>query len=199
MGDPPVVGARRGHVEAEGVATQRRIPDDEWQYGDRTAAEVRGTLLRCALDFVKRARVVQGVRRIAALGSLLTSKSRPKDVDLLVTVGADVDLAALAKRGRQLMGAAQSAINSTADVFLADEAHQYLGRVCEYRDCFPRVRCRARHCGSRQHLRDDLDILTLDSTVIARPPLILFPVVEAHIDLPSDVELLLVAPLRLAQ
>jgi hypothetical protein len=106
---------------------RRRIPDDEWQYRERTSAEVRGTLLRCALDFVRGARAVRGVRRIAMLGSLLTNKPRPKDVDLLVTMGDDVNVAALAKHGRRLKGAAQSAINSTADVFLADDAHRYLG------------------------------------------------------------------------
>lgn len=189
-------GARADNSK-EGPLVRRRVPHDEWQYGDRPTVEVRGTLLRCALDFVRAARAVPGVRRIAALGSLLTDKPRPKDADLLVTIGADVDLAALAKCGRRLKGAVQSAINSTADVFLADEERHYLGRVCEFRDCFPRVRCRARHCGLRQHLRDDLDVLTLDSTVIARPPLVLFPVVETHVVVPSDVELLLVVPLRL--
>jgi hypothetical protein len=176
---------------------RRRIPADEWQYRERTSAEVRGTLLRCALDFVRAARAVPGVRRIAMLGSLLTNKPRPKDADLLVTIGDDVNFAALAKRGRHLKGAAQSAINSTADVFLADDAQRYLGRVCRYLECFPRVRCQARHCGLRQHLCDDLDVITLDPAAIAQPALVLFPVVEAHTELPSDVELLLVGPLRL--
>jgi len=176
---------------------RRRVGEDQWRYGGRASAEVRGTLLRCALDFVRATREVHGVRRIAALGSLLTAKPRPKDADVLVTITSDANLPDLAKRARQLKGAAQTRINSTADVFLADESDRYLGRVCEFRECFPRVRCRARHCGGQQHLRDDLDVLTLDSALIADPPLILFPVLVAQIELPADVERILAAPLRL--
>lgn len=46
----------------------------------------RADLLRAVLDFVRAARALSGVRRIALLGSLATSKAIPKDVDLLVGV-----------------------------------------------------------------------------------------------------------------
>lgn len=176
-----------------------RIPLDEWQYGDRPSSEFRSMLLRLALTFVRAASQVSGVRRIALIGSLVTRKPRPKDADLLVSIGGDVDLEALAKCSRQLKGGAQSAINSTADVFLADETGDYLGRVCEFRECFPRVRCRARHCGGRQHLRDDLDVLRLESAIVAHPPLVLFPVLQAHVEVPPDVQTLLVVPLGTEQ
>jgi hypothetical protein len=174
---------------------RHRIPPDEWQYHDRSSAEVRGTLLRLALAFVRSASSIPGVQRIALLGSLVSAKARPKDADLLITIRPDVDIGALAKCGRQLKGGAQSAINSTADVFLADDLNRYLGRVCEFRECFPRIRCLARHCGARQHLRDDLDVLTLDPALIADPPLILHPHVHASAEIPADVRALLVDPL----
>ncbi len=175
----------------------RRVPDDEWQYGERSSSEVRETLLRLVLDFVQSARNVAGVVRIAMLGSLLSSKARPKDADLLVSLLGDIDLGPLAQLGRRLQGRAQG-MNSTADIFLADEAGQYIGRVCRYRECFPRVRCQARHCGARPHLKDDLDALTLPRDLVASPPLTLHPMVTALITVPEDVQRLLLDPLATA-
>lgn len=179
------------------MRTHRRVPDDEWQYGERSPTEVRETLLRLVLDFVQSARNVAGVVRIAMLGSLLGAKARPKDADLLVSIRADIDLDPLARLGRRLQGRAQG-INSTADIFLAEEAGQYIGRVCHYRECFPRVRCLARHCGARPHLSDDLDVLTLPPDLVASPPLTLHPTVSAIITVPEDVQRLLLGPLATA-
>ena len=69
--------------------------------------------------FVRFARDIQGVRRIALIGSLATDKEFPKDIDLLVTVSADCELARLAKLGRQLSGHMNSQ-GAGADVFLAN-------------------------------------------------------------------------------
>ena len=164
------------------------------QYGTRSSDEVRATLLRLTLDFVCRARTLRGVARVALLGSLVTDKARPKDVDVLVTITEDVDFTGLARLGRRLMGEAQG-INSGADVFLADRAGVYLGRVCHYRECHPRMLCHARHCGVRPHLNDDLDNVTIPPEVIATPPLVLHPIVAIAAAIPADVQTLLVAPL----
>jgi hypothetical protein len=86
------------------------------------------------------------VQRISLLGSLATAKAIPKDVDLLVTIDVAMELTELARISRQLMGSAQT-INLGADIFLADATGRYLGRVCRYRECHPRVRCFAQHCG----------------------------------------------------
>ena len=130
------------------------------------------------------------------LGSILTTKPRPKDVDVLVTVTPMVDLPRLAKLGRRLKGSAQARLNSGADVFLADEMGRYLGRICHYRQCHPRVLCHAKHCGAVQHLADDLDAVCLDTTLIATPPVQLWPEVVTRLSVPEDVERLLLAPLR---
>lgn len=50
----------------------------------------RADLLRAVLDFVRDARSLPGVRRIALIGSLTTPKAIPKDVDLLVEVADDL-------------------------------------------------------------------------------------------------------------
>jgi len=176
---------------------RRRVSDDEWQYRERSSAEVRGTLLALTLEFVRAARVVRGVTRIAMLGSLVTDKARPKDSDLLVSVAEDVDWAPLARLSRRLQGRAQG-INSTADVFLAAVGDVYVGRVCRYRECHPRIRCRARHCGRWPHLNDDLDVVALAPDLLRTPPLVLHPAIEATVPLPADVESLLLAPLRFA-
>jgi hypothetical protein len=122
------------------------------------------------LTFVRWARSTPGVLQIALLGSLATDKPMPKDADVLVTIDAAVDLDPLARLGRRLKGTAQT-INLGADIFLADAAGRYMGRICHYRECRPRVACRALSCGLRQHLNDDLQIVTLSPTLVSAPPI----------------------------
>jgi len=178
------------------VTRQREVPADEWQYRERSSVEVRTTLLTLTLEFVRGARECPGVARIALLGSVVTRKPRPKDVDVLVIATPDLDLPRLAKLGRRLKGSAQARLNSGADVFLADSTDGYLGRICHYRECHPRVLCRARHCGTVPHLADDLDVISLSAELIAMPPIELSPEVVVRVDVPVDVEQLLLAPLR---
>ena len=80
----------------------------------------RRELLDALRRFVAAARQIVGVRRIALLGSIVTIKPNPKDIDVLVAVADDADLTALATCARRLQGQAQS-FNRGADVFLADE------------------------------------------------------------------------------
>ena len=65
-----------------------------------TDSSIRAFLLREVLCFVKYAATCHGVRRVAIVGSLTSSKFDPKDADLLVTVDADADLAPLAAGSR---------------------------------------------------------------------------------------------------
>ncbi len=155
----------------------------------------RRHLLRAVLAFVRAARSAPGVRRIALLGSLATDKPVPKDADVLVTIDADIDLAPLARLGRRLKGTAQT-INLGADIFLADEADRYLGRICRYRECHARVACRALNCGRRQHLNDDLQIVTLSPALIAAPPIDLWPRIVTRHAVPADTEVLLLFELE---
>ncbi|MGH8430720.1 MAG: hypothetical protein ACREUF_09975 [Solimonas sp.] len=146
------------------------------------------------LAFVRAARSTPGVLRIALLGSLTTDKPVPKDADALVTIDASTDLDPLACLGRRLPGTAQT-INLGADIFLADDAHRYIGRICRYRECFPRVACRALSCGLRQHLNDDLQIVTLSPTLVRAPPIDLWPRIAARCVVPTDTQALLVVKL----
>ena len=175
---------------------QSGVQEEEWQYRERSSSEVRTTLIELTADFVRLARTCPGVLRIALLGSVTTSKPRPKDVDLLVSVTPSVEMPRLAKLGRRLKGSAQARLNSGADVFLSDASGGYLGRVCHYRECHPRVLCRARLCGAVPHLSDDLDVVSLSTDLIAAPPIEIWPRVVARVVVPDDVEQLLLAPLR---
>lgn len=149
----------------------------------------RQQLIEALRRFVVAARQVAGVRRIALLGSILTAKPNPKDIDVLVVVADEADLAPMATCARRLQGQAQG-FNRGADVFLADERGTYIGRTCHWRDCRPGVRrsCDARHCGHRPHLHDDLDAITLKSTLVQSPPVTLWPYVERSGELPADVK-----------
>ena len=133
--------------------------------------DVRAFLIAEAFRFIERIVAIPGVRRIAMLGSLLSSKANPKDVDLLITVDDEADLTALAKSARRLKGLAQSK-NKGADVFLANSAGQYIGRICHWSRCGPKFRatCDARNCGVREYLHDDLDDINLDPFVVQEPP-----------------------------
>jgi hypothetical protein len=55
--------------------------------------------------------------------------------------------------------------------------------------------CDARHCGQRTHLHDDLDVVTLQVTLIRNPPLEVWPVIVRRCEVPRDVEGLLLRPL----
>lgn len=158
----------------------------------------RRRLLDATLAFVRVARDVPGVRRIALIGSLATDKPVPKDTDLLVTIDSTIDLAPLAAIGRRLKGTAQS-WNLGADIFLIDADDRYLGRICRYRECHHRAACFARSCGRRPHLNDDLDVITLGRDVVAAPAIDLWPQIVARCTLPADVDSLLVVPLQADQ
>ncbi|MGD0025824.1 MAG: hypothetical protein ABSC37_14595 [Xanthobacteraceae bacterium] len=129
------------------------------------------------------------------MGSLTTTKAIPKDADVLVVIDDAVDFHRLASAGRRLKGTAQN-INLGADIFLADESGRYLGRVCHYRECHARAACHAQHCGRRDHLNDDLHVVTLPPEVIAAPPVELWPAVVRRVSVPADVEALLLADLE---
>jgi hypothetical protein len=154
----------------------------------------RPHLLNAVLAFVRAARSTPGVLRIALLGSLATDKPVPKDADVLVSIDAGMDLGPLARLGRRLQGTAQT-INLGADIFLADSTGRYLGRICHYGECWRRVACRALNCGRRQHLNDDLQIVTLSPMLIGAPPIELWPRILARCAVPADTQALLVAKL----
>ena len=149
----------------------------------------RQHLLDALRRFVGSVRQLAGVRRIALLGSIVTAKPDPKDIDILVVVADDADLAPLATCSRRLQGHAQS-VNRGADVFLADERGAYIGRTCRWKDCRPGVRqaCDALHCGRRTYLHDDLAAIRLNRDVVLSPPVTLWPSVERRGQLPPDVE-----------
>lgn len=148
--------------------------------------------------FVRFARDLPGLHRIALIGSLASDKEFPKDIDLLVTVADDCDLVALAKLGRQLAGH-MAAHGAGADIFLASPDGEYLGRTCPWKKCGPgiRTRCDALSCGVRHYLRDDLHSIRLSKKQILQPPVQLWPETAAVSACPSDVIEQLIQPLAL--
>lgn len=159
----------------------------------------RADLLCAVLAFVEKASQLPGVRRIALLGSLATPKAIPKDVDLLVEVEETMPLEPLARLKRRLSGATMATGDGCgADVFLCNPQHEYLGRICSWKQCAPGIRqsCQAQHCGKRNFLCDDLQNIRLDPTLVAAAPLELWPEIITRTEIPDDVRRLLVGPLR---
>jgi hypothetical protein len=163
-----------------------------------TGPSIRDSLLRHARGFVAEAAKIAAVRRIALIGSVMTAKRDPKDIDLLVAIDGAADLAPLAAAGRRLMGRCQG-LNRGADIFLADASTapggRYIGRLCRWRQCAPFIRraCRALNCGRREYLYDDLEIVTLAPELVREPPLELFHQVVRRAPVPEDVETVLLA------
>lgn len=159
---------------------------------------IRTKMIQAGLETVVKMSQLSGILRIALLGSLTTETRDPKDVDLLVSVDEDCDLAPLATLSRKLLGRMQS-LNRGADVFLANPAGEYIGRICIWKVCTPgiRMRCDALNCGQRSHLHDDFLDIQLNEKIIASPPLELWPKIVVRIaPLPSDLSVGLVKPLR---
>lgn len=160
----------------------------------------RTRLIVETLNFVRAVRKLPGVTRVALIGSLTTSKPDPAGADLLVSIADGADLTRLAAEARKLLGHAQS-FNHTAEVYLANAADEYLGRICPWKQCAPKANpdCDALHCGEYPYLHDDLHTVRLCSALIALPPVILWPEVEIGAALPNDLQIGLIAPLRLEQ
>uniref|UniRef100_B0SY82 Uncharacterized protein n=1 Tax=Caulobacter sp. (strain K31) TaxID=366602 RepID=B0SY82_CAUSK len=159
-----------------------------------SVADPRPVLLAATLDFVREARTCPNVLRIALVGSLATPKPIPKDVDVLVTLADHEDLTALAQISRRLKGRA-NAINLGADIFLCDADSRYIGRVCCYRECHPRMACEGRQCTTGRFLNNDLDNVALDRSLTLAPPIDLWPTLQRRTAVPDDVEQLLLSAL----
>jgi hypothetical protein len=154
---------------------------------EQSNQDVRAFLITEAFRFIDRIVTIPGLRRIAMVGSITTSKADPGDIDILITVEDDVDLSVLATAARKLKGAAQTK-NKGADVFLANPAGEYIGRICHWRDCGPGIRasCDARNCGRRHYLHDDLDDINLDALLVKEPPIEIWPRVVYRQSVPND-------------
>ncbi len=152
-------------------------------------SEYRSKLLTLVFDFVETAIKINGISRIAIIGSLMTSKLKPKDVDLLLNISDDMDLTHLAKISRTLQGKSGS-LTGGADVFLSNNLNEYIGRICIWKDCRLGVRmsCDAQNCGKRKYLHDDLQVIKLSCDLIKQPPLILYPNIVRNSEIPIDVE-----------
>lgn len=162
------------------------------KYADPIDPAVRVFLIAEAFRFIYTICSMPGIERIALIGSLTTDKPNPKDADLLVTVADDLDLTVLATESRRLKGRVQ-AKNRGADIFLASPAGKYIGRICNWRECAPGIRlaCNAQHCGKRMYLHDDLNVVNLNSRLVANPPIQVWPRVEYGDQVPADLMLFL--------
>lgn len=152
----------------------------------------RSELLDATIRFISAIVDVPGVRSVSLLGSIVTDRPDPKDIDLLLAIADDTDVSIVAGHARRLQGQAQQ-LNRGADIFLADEHGTYLGRTCHWKECRPGVRasCDALHCGRRPHLHDDLEDIRLDPDTVTAPPVTLWPQVVRRVVVPADVERLI--------
>ncbi len=151
--------------------------------------QYRDNLIQLVYEFYISCLKINEVKRIALVGSILTQKEKPRDVDLLLTIPDDLDLTRLAKISRVLQGKSGQ-LGGGADVFVANLRNEYLGRICIWKVCKfgVRMRCDADNCGRREYLHDDLSVIKLPKELIDSPSLILFPKIVCNVIIPLDVE-----------
>jgi hypothetical protein len=161
-------------------------------------SQSREFLLLEVRHFVEAVSKIEGVSRIALIGSLTTQKPNPKDSDVIVTITENINMEALATCGRRLKGRAQSQ-NMGADIFLCSNTGDYLGRTCSYKECHPRVRCEGSQCKTGSRICNDLEIIKLDSDLLHHPPLILWPDTRQNQSIPGDVEKILIHKIEIQE
>jgi hypothetical protein len=150
---------------------------------------VRDTLLDAGLWFIESVLACPGVLGIALIGSIVTPKKNPKDIDLVLYIADDANLLHVAALARRLKGRLQ-AHNLGADAFLANANREYLGRTCSWKDCRPGVRasCDALHCGRRPYLHDDLTTVMLATELVREPPVEVWPRCVLRSSIAGDVK-----------
>lgn len=165
-------------------------------FESQSLPELRKIMFAEVRRFVRFARDVSGVVRIALIGSLTEDKEFPNDVDLLVTVTDDCDLGPLATLSRQLAGHL-NAHNAGADIFLANSNAQYIGRTCPWKKCGRGIRssCDAISCGARKYLHDDFKAIRLNEKLVQSPAVQLWPEIKAEPQCPTDLREQLLRPL----
>jgi hypothetical protein len=148
--------------------------------------DFRREFIKNALWFAQTASKLPDVLRIALIGSITTPKLKPKDVDLLITLADNTPIKPVADLGRKLLGKQMAVGDSSgADIFIASEKGAYLGRTCQYRDCFPRMSCEGSQCNG-SYLCNDFHRVNLKKELIANPPVELFPTLLVRAPLPKD-------------
>jgi hypothetical protein len=146
----------------------------------------RKILFTAGETFVRRIVRVRGVVRVALVGSMTTDKPNPKDIDFLLTVSDEFDIAEAATVGRKLKGCLVGH-NSGADIFLCDTNHRYIGRTCNYRECHRRVACEGETCRPGSWLNTDFHLVKLAPTLCENPPVIIWPFQQTAESVPADV------------
>lgn len=149
-------------------------------------SNIRAAFILNALEFSEKISRLEGVRRIAIVREITTPMKNPEILCLVVTVSEGAPIKPIADAGRALKGRIGSLSGSTgADVFLASETHEYLGRTCSYRECRPRAACRGSQCYGT-FINNDFHVFTLDKEVIQSPPVEVFPQVAIRGHIPDD-------------
>jgi hypothetical protein len=97
-----------------------------------SVAEPRRPLLLAVLSFVRAAEACPGVRRVSLMGSIVTAKAIPNDIDVLVTIGAEMELSKLARAGAR-SGAQMGNGSVRRDGFWAGSASDPVDTIAVYR------------------------------------------------------------------
>lgn len=148
----------------------------------------REALLLAARWCVDEIKNLDEVIQVALIGSVCTNKPNPKDIDLLVTVRPGSDLTRLARLNRKTQGRIQQGLCS-AEIFVAEDG-RYVGRICRYREPWPRVICGNNKLVCDLHkefLCNTSNNFTLSQSLIDTPPIILYPKFSASANVPDDV------------
>src|SRR5207249_11341757 len=91
--------------------------------------KVRDSLLEAALWFVQSAARLSGIRCIALIGSIVSDRPSPKDIDLVVYVADDADLAPLASTARRSRVGSRARTGAQTCSWQTSAATTWVGRA----------------------------------------------------------------------
>ena len=148
----------------------------------------RESLLYALNWFLDEVKQFKEVRQVALIGSICTNKPNPKDIDLLISIKPKTDLKKLATLRRKTQGRIGQGLLGT-DMFIVEDG-RYLGRLCRYREPWPRVVC----CNdnlicdrTRNYLCNTSNNFSIDKSIINNPPITIYPKFSTTIEIPNDV------------
>jgi predicted nucleotidyltransferase len=169
--------------------------DEQLEEKTNVEKENRIKMVNVVKEFLPAIKRTNGVKFIGLIGSLTRDSPEPKDIDMVVCVTPSADLPELGTVCKRIAGRMMQ-IGKGVDMFVYDDlSGEYVGRICQYRDCRPGIRrCRADHCRMRPYLKDDLSTIRLPAFVRKNVPVELHPTLRYNPpEAPEDVSEILLA------
>ena len=140
--------------EMEGVGraeffSEADVPDEKTSNAAR-----RQRMLEGVGQFAQKLRRFSSVIEVGLAGTLASEDEYPNDIDAVVFLDGFNELPDIARAARQM-----ASVCNSWEVFVFTVDFKYLGRICHYKECRPRVACADKRCGTYPHIYELADFV----------------------------------------